>query len=124
MLSVIPGLGQAYAGHVGRGALFFGGAIALRDAAWMTPLLAAYLHVFNLFDAYRCAQGRSAGSAGSAASGKSGGRIDDVLFLVTGLAAIAMALIASGGFAAAPRNVVLPLAGMAAALVFAHETRR
>ena len=118
-LSFLPGLGQVYAGRIARGAALFGGAIALRDEPFMTPLLGAYLYVFGLFDAFRCAEATQPANAGTRS-----GRADDVLFLLAGLGVIAATLAGRGGFAAAPRELLLPLGGIAAALLCAHETRR
>jgi hypothetical protein len=117
-LSLIPGLGQAYAGRVLRGGALFAAAMALRDAPFMTPLLGSYLYAFVLFDAFRCAESRTAGAAATR------GRLDDGFVLAAGLAVIVVTLAAAGGFAAAPREVLVPLGGLAAALLFAHETRR
>jgi hypothetical protein len=47
-----------------------------------------------------------------------------VLFLVVGLATVAMALLSYGGFFAVPSHTLLPLAAVAATLLVAHETRR
>ncbi|MBM4016565.1 MAG: hypothetical protein FJ293_16590 [Planctomycetes bacterium] len=118
-LSIVPGLGQAYTGRVLRGAGSFGAALLLRDAPFMTPLLGAFLYVFGMFDAFRCAE---AGSADAAAARK--GRIDDVLFLLAGLLVLAATLAGHGGVAAAPRELLLPVGAIGAALLFAHESRR
>lgn len=117
-LSLIPGLGQAYAGRVLRGGALFAAAMALRDAPFMTPLLGAYLYAFILFDAFRCAETRSAGPDAKR------GRFDDALVLAAGLAVIVVTLAGAGGFAAAPRELLVPLGALAASLLFAHETRR
>ena len=119
-LSLVPGLGQAYSGRVFRGAIFFGAAMALRSADWVTPVLAAFLYAFNLFDAYRLAQIRSEGHP----RGRAPLRTDDTLFLLVGIGTLAATLLASGGFLAAPGVALLPLAGLATSLVLAHETRR
>ena len=119
-LSLVPGLGQAYSGRVFRGAIFFGAAMALRSADWVTPVLAAFLYAFNLFDAYRLAQIRSEGHS----RGRAPLRADDTLFLLVGIGTLAATLLASGGFLAAPGVALLPLAGLATSLVLAHETRR
>ncbi|MSR47071.1 MAG: hypothetical protein EXS13_08400 [Planctomycetes bacterium] len=118
-LSIVPGLGQAYTGRVMRGAGLFGAALMLRDAPFMTPLLGAYLYVFGLFDAFRCAE---TGKGVAVSTG--GARADDVLFLLIGLGVIAITLTTHGGFAAAPRELLVPLGGIAASLLLAHETRR
>jgi hypothetical protein len=119
ILSLIPGLGQVYTGRFARGVAFFGSALLLRDAAWLSPIAAAYLYVFNLFDAYRIAQNRSEGHA----RGKAPPRADDTLFLLAGFATLAVTLLDHGGFVSVPRATVIPLAGLAAGLLFAHETR-
>jgi hypothetical protein len=119
-LSLVPGLGQAYSGRVVRGALVFASAMGLRAAPWLPPLLGGFLYVFNLFDAYRLAQNRSEGFP----RGHAPTRFDDVLFLVVGLATVAMALLSYGGFFAVPSHTLLPLAAVAATLLVAHETRR
>jgi len=119
-LSLVPGLGQAYAGRVARGALVFGAAIGLRHAPWLSPLLGGFLYVFNLYDAWRLAQNRSEGFV----RGTAPVRFDDVLFLVLGLGVVAMAILSFGGFFAVPNRALLPLAAVAATLLVAHETRR
>ncbi len=118
-LSLVPGLGQAYSGRVLRGAFCFGGALLLRDAPFMTPLLGAFLYAFGLFDAFRCAE---ATTLSSVEAGKARG--DDTAFLLAGLLVIVATVTSRGGFAAAPPQQLLPLAALAAGLVFAHETRR
>ncbi len=119
-LSLMPGLGQAYAGRWLRGALFFASAVLLRHAPWMTPLLGAFLFVFSLFDAYRLAQNRSDGHA----RGKAPIRADDTLFLIVGLGCIAATVFERGGFLALPGRALAPLALLATSLLVAHETRR
>lgn len=119
-LSLVPGLGQAYSGRVLRGALFFGGAMALRGAPWLTPLLGAFLYVFNLFDACRLAQNRNEGFA----RGQAPSRVDDAIFLVLGLATLVFTLWGLGGFFIASDRSLVPLAALAAGLLVAHETRR
>lgn len=118
-LSIVPGLGQAYTGRVLRGAGCFGAAVLLRDAHFMTPLLGAFLYVFGMFDAFRCAE---AGRNDVATSRK--GRFDDGLFLLAGLGVLAATLAGQGGVAAAPRDLLLPIGAIGAALLFAHESRR
>lgn len=117
-LSLIPGLGQAYAGRVLRGGALFAAAMALRDAPFMTPLLGSYLYAFILFDAFRCAETRNAGPAAAHS------RLGDGFVLAAGLAVIVVTLAGHGGFAAAPRELLVPLGALAASLLFAHETRR
>jgi hypothetical protein len=119
-LSLVPGLGQAYAGRVMRGGAAFAAALSLRFAPWMTPALAAFLYVFNLFDAYRLAQNRSEGHA----QGRAPTRTDDTLFLVVGLGVVALSLLERGGLFSVPSRTLLPLCGVAAGLLVAHETRR
>lgn len=119
VLSLVPGLGQAYAGRLGRGVLCFAGALLLRDAPFMTPLLGAYLYAFGLFDAFRCAE---ATTLSPAEAGKARG--DDVAFLLAGLLAVVTAVVSRGGFATAPPDQLVPLAALATGLVIAHETRR
>ena len=119
-LSLVPGLGQAYAGRLFRGGAFFGSVLALREAAFASPLLIAYVYVLNLFDAWRVAQVRSDASAGKATSA----RVDDSIFLLLGLGVLAVSFVQLGGVVATPNRTLLPLAAIAASLVVAHETRR
>jgi hypothetical protein len=119
-LSLVPGLGQAYAGRLLRGAAFFGSTLLLREAPFSSPLLLAYVYALNLFDAWRVAQART-----DAANGKTtASRGDDVVFLLVGVAVLAVSFMQLGGFIAAPNRTLLPLAAVAAGLVVAHETRR
>lgn len=119
-LSLVPGLGQAYAGRLLRGGAFFGSVLALREAAFASPLLIAYVYVLNLFDAWRVAQVRRDASAGKATSA----RVDDSIFLLLGLGVLAVSFVQLGGVVATPNRTLLPLAAIAASLVVAHETRR
>ncbi len=118
-LSLVPGLGQAYAGRVVRGGICFAAALGLREAPFMTPLLGAYLYAFGLFDAFRCAE---ATALSPAEAGKARG--DDIAFLIAGLLAVVAAVATNGGFATAPPGQLVPLAALATGLVVAHETRR
>ena len=86
----------------------------------LTPLLASFLYVFNLFDAWRLAQNRSEGHS----RGRAPVRADDVIFLVVGLGCLAVTMFERGGFFAAPSHAFLPLAAIAATILVAHETRR
>jgi hypothetical protein len=119
-LSLVPGLGQAYAGRIVRGAAFFGSVALLRQAPFASPLLVAFIYVLNLFDAWRVAQLRSDAAAGRPPAA----RLDDVVFLLLGLGVLAAQLVEVGGLMAAPGRTLLPLAAVATGLVVAHETRR
>jgi len=119
-LSVVPGLGQAYAGRIVRGAAFFGSTLLLREAPFASPLLVAYVYVLNLFDAWRVAQIRR----DAAAARPPAARFDDTVFLLLGLGVLATSFVQLGGLMATPDRTLLPLAGVATALVVAHETRR
>jgi len=119
-LSLVPGLGQAYAGRLIRGGAFFASVLALREAPFASPLLIAYVYVLNLFDAWRVAQVRRDASAGKATSA----RVDDSIFLLLGLGVLAVSFVQLGGVVATPNRTLLPLAAVAASLVVAHETRR
>jgi hypothetical protein len=119
-LSLVPGLGQAYAGRLIRGGAFFASVLALREAPFASPLLIAYVYVLNLFDAWRVAQVRRDASAGKATSA----RVDDSIFLLLGLGVLAVSFVQLGGVVATPNRTLLPLAAIAASLVVAHETRR
>jgi len=119
-LSLVPGLGQAYAGRLIRGGAFFASVLALREADFASPLLVAYVYVLNLFDAWRVAQSRKDSAEGKPA----GARIDDSIFLLLGLGVIAVSFVQLGGVVATPNRTLLPLAAIAASLVVAHETRR
>jgi hypothetical protein len=119
-LSLVPGLGQAYAGRLVRGAAFFGSTLLLREAPFSSPLLLAYVYALNLFDAWRVAQVRK-----DAANGKpAASRGDDVVFLLVGVGVLALSFMQLGGFIATPNRTLLPLAAVAVGLVVAHETRR
>jgi hypothetical protein len=119
-LSLVPGLGQAYAGRLLRGAAFFAATLFLREAPFASPLLLAYVYALNLFDAWRVAQART-----DAANGKSTAtRFDDVVFLLVGVGVLALSFMQLGGFLAAPNRTLLPLAAIAVGMVVAHETRR
>jgi len=119
-LSLVPGLGQAYAGRLIRGGVFFGSVLALREADFASPLLLAYVYVLNLFDAWRVAQARRDASEGK----PSPARVDDAIFLLLGLGVLAVSFVQLGGVVATPNRTLLPLAAIAASLVVAHETRR
>jgi hypothetical protein len=119
-LSLVPGLGQVYAGRLVRGAAFFASTLLLREAPFASPLLLAYVYALNLFDAWRVAQART-----DAANGKSStSRADDVVFLLLGIGVLALSFMQLGGFIVAPGRMLLPLAAIAVGLVVAHETRR
>jgi len=119
LLSVIPGLGQAYAGLWLRGVLFFVVAQGLKDWSQLTPLLASFLYVFNLFDAYRVAANRNERSSGAAPRS----RRDETLFTMLGLGATGLTLVQLGGFAALGPATLIPLAAVAGGLLLAQETR-
>jgi hypothetical protein len=118
-LSIVPGLGQAYAGRVLRGAGCFGASLLLRDAPFMSALLSAFLYVYGMFDAFRCAEARDPDAVSVTK-----GRVDDLLFLLAGLVVLAATLVGHGGLAAAPRELLLPIGAIGAGLLFAHESRR
>ena len=119
-LSLVPGLGQVYAGRLLRGAAFFASTLFLREAPFASPLLLAYVYALNLFDAWRVAQVRS-----DAASGKTTStRFDDAAFLLLGVGVLALSFMQLGGFVVTPNRTLLPLAAVAVGLVVAHETRR
>lgn len=119
-LSLVPGLGQAYAGRLLRGAAFFGSTLLLREAPFSSPLLLAYVYALNLFDAWRVAQVRKDAANGKAAASRG----DDIVFLLVGVGVLAVSFMQLGGLIAAPNRTLLPLAAVAVGLVVAHETRR
>lgn len=119
-LSLVPGLGQVYAGRLFRGASFFAATLFLREAPFVSPLLLAYVYALNLFDAWRVAQARTDKANGTTTST----RADDVVFLLIGIGVLALSFMQFGGFLVAPNRTLLPLAAIAVGLVVAHETRR
>lgn len=67
ILSVVPGLGQMFAGEKLRGLVFGGSAIALGNLDPLPPAtILFFLWAFNLFDAHSIAVARNAKAAGRA----------------------------------------------------------
>ncbi len=65
ILSLVPGLGQLYAGSFSRAVVFGGSAIALGANPSVIPYpVPLFLYVFNLFDAWTLAEERNARVAG------------------------------------------------------------
>ena len=130
VLSVVPGLGQMYAGRFLRGVCFFGSALLLHEAA-VPLLLGSFLFVFNLWDAYRVAQLRNRPVDGEHAQGSDKAakelrrdKVDDGLMTLTGLGVLGVTFWQMGGLMHPSPESILPLALIAAALVFAQETRK
>ena len=119
VLSVVPGLGQFYAGRFVRGLVFFATAGALADAAFLTPMLAAFLWVFNLYDAFRLAENRNERTA----SGKVTERADDNLFSLVGLAVLAVSFLQSGGMQHGDPATAVPFLAVATGLWLAKQSR-
>ncbi len=68
ILSVVPGLGQLYAGAASRALVFGGSAIALAAHPNLIPFpVPLFLYVFNMFDAWTLAEERNARVAGDEA---------------------------------------------------------
>jgi hypothetical protein len=119
----VPGLGQAYSGRWLRGLLFFGIAAFLSSNA-VPALVACFLYVFNLFDAYRLAEvhnDRIPEKRRSDTERRKDG-VDDSLVTLAGLGVAAWTFFQGGGFQAGAEAVV-PLAALAAGLLFAQQTR-
>jgi hypothetical protein len=120
-LSVVPGLGQAYAGSVLRGVGFFAAWQLTRDWNLLTPLLACFLYVFNLWDAYRLAASRNAVKQSGSVAKRD--RFEEVAVTLAGLGLVGYTFLQLGGVAAADSSTVMPLAALAAGLLIAQETR-
>ena len=123
-LSVIPGLGQLYTGRFLRGLIFFCGGLALHESG-APALLALFLYVFNLWDAYRLAALRNRSIDPEPVSDKElkRDRFDDGLFTLTGLGVLAYTFLEMGGLNGNVAEHLVPLAGVAVALLVAQETR-
>ncbi len=120
VFSLVPGLGQLYSGRFLRGAAFMAAALALREADLISPLLAAFFYVFNLFDAYRLTQIRNERQR----TGNVLREFDDALFAVVGLLVLAYSAYAQGGVANLSTDTMLHYGSLALGLWVAHETRR
>jgi TM2 domain-containing membrane protein YozV len=118
-LSLVPGLGQLYAGRFVRGIVFFATAGAIAEASFLTPLLAAFLYVFNLYDAFRLAENRNE----RASSGSVTDRADDGLFTLVGLGVLAVTFLQMGGMHSADPSTAVPLLGVATGLWLANQSR-
>lgn len=69
ILSIVPGLGQMFAGEKLRGLVFGASALALANLDSMPPpTVLAFLYAFNLFDAYSLAHERNARVMGQSLS--------------------------------------------------------
>ena len=121
-LSLLPGLGQAYAGSWMRGVMFFVAAQAIKDWSMLTPLLASFLFAFNLWDAYRITDARNARVERKKPS--KWVQADETMFTLVGLGCVGITLVQFGGLAAMAPATLVPLGAIAAGLLIAQETRR